>query len=140
MRSQELYDSKTVDHSPMEFDNSKKAQTAGCACYCTTGRSTTNATKSTVTKEAPTEFPGSDVSSETVDRQKLPRKKKKKKTEEKETGEGEELMSPDSERETGDKESWGYLSFRWSTLRRQSLFLIPEWTGVDRLILRAAGR
>ena len=23
-------------------------------------------------------------------------------------------MSPDSERETGDKESWGYLSFRWS--------------------------
>jgi hypothetical protein len=87
-----------------------------------------------VTKEAPTEFPGSDVSSETVDRQKLPRKKKRLRK--KETDEGEELMSPDSERETGDKESWGYLSFRWSMLRRQSLFLIPEWTGVDRLIFK----
>lgn len=79
------------------------------------------------------------VSSGTVDRQKLPRKRKKR-LRKKETDEGEELMSPDSKRETGDKESWGYLSFRWSMLRRQSLFLIPEWTGVDRLILRAAGR
>lgn len=129
----DLCDSDLIAHSRVELAT-RRISNGQKRSLLLKGRSVTNATKPKATKEAQTEFSSSDVGV-CWDLRRMRKGRRKK------------MMSPDSRERaratTSDVDNYGarwYLTFRWSLLRRQSLFSIPEWTGVDRLISRAAGR